>query len=96
MAARQQQIGASGDRGILFRLFREHPRALQMSWWSHGVGAARIGAQLLGSGAACFIHAIVPGWFTQTAGRTVERLHLHMAQRKAGAANPGDWPDYEI
>ena len=46
-----------------------------MSWASHGAGAVRIGAELIGAGAACIVHAIVPGWFTETAGRTVFRLH---------------------
>jgi hypothetical protein len=82
--------------GIGSRLFTSHPRSLGMSWASHGVGAARIGGELIGAGCACIIHAIVPGWFTETAGRTVVRLHDHMQQRKAGAKCPGDWPDYEI
>jgi hypothetical protein len=82
--------------GTVSRLFHEHPRSLGMSWWDHGVGAVKIGAELVTAGGACMIHAIVPGWFTQTAGRTVERLHRHMLQRRAGAANPNDWPDYEI
>lgn len=82
--------------GAVNRLFQEHPRSLGMSWWEHGVGAVRIGTDLLAAGTACLIHAFVPGWFTQTAGRTVERLHDHMVQRRAGAANPNDWPDYEI
>ena len=60
------------------------------------MGAVRISAELIGAGLACLIHAIVPGWFTQTAGRTVERMHDHMIKRKAGAANPNDWPEYEI
>ena len=77
-------------------MFTEHPRSLGMTWLSHGVGAARIGGELIAAGTACLIHAIVPAWFTQTAGRTVERMHEHMIQRKAGAANPNDWPDYEI
>lgn len=78
------------------RLFLEHPRSLGMSWWEHGTGAVVIGATLVGAGAACLIHALVPGWFTQTAGKTVERMHDHMLRRKAGAANPESWPDYEI
>lgn len=77
-------------------LFTDHPRSLGMSWWEHGVGAIRIGMRMIGAGVACIIHAIVPGWFTETAGRTVVDLHAHMQQRKRGAANPGDWPDYEI
>jgi hypothetical protein len=67
-----------------------------MTWASHGAGAVKIGAELMGAGAACIVHAIVPAWFTETAGRTVVRLHGVMQKRKAGAANPNEWPDYEI
>jgi hypothetical protein len=82
--------------GVLKRLFVEHPRSLGMSWAQHGAGALVIGASLVGAGAACLVHALVPGWFTQTAGKTVERMHGHMLQRKANASNPENWPDYEI
>ena len=81
---------------MIDKLFREHPATLGMSWAEHGLGAAAIGARMVGAGAACMVHALVPGWFTETAGRTVVELHEHMTQRKAGAANPGAWPDYEI
>ena len=81
---------------MIDRLFLDHPRSLGMSWLEHGLGAARIGGEMIGAGAACIVHAVVPGWFTQTAGKTVERLHDHMVQRRAGAANPASWPDYEI
>ena len=81
---------------MIGRLFRDHPRSLGMSWASHGVGAAVIGARMIGAGLACIVHAIIPGWFTETAGRTVISLHDHMTKRKAGAANPNAWPDYEI
>ena len=84
------------DTGMVDRTFTAHPRSLGMSWWGHGVGAVRIGAQMIAAGSACLVHAIVPAWFTQTAGRTVEQLHEHMLQRRAGAPNPSDWPDYEI
>jgi hypothetical protein len=77
-------------------VFTDHPRSLGMTWFSHGSGAAKIGIELIGAGAACIIHAIVPGWFTETAGRTVVRLHDVMTKRKAGAHNPNSWPDYEI
>jgi hypothetical protein len=83
-------------QGFGSRLFRAHPQALGMSWAEHGAGAVRIGGQLIGAGAACLVHAIVPGWFTETAGRTVDRLHAHMLQRRAGASNPDNWPEYEI
>ena len=86
----------SNHGGMTDRMFREHPRSLGMSWAEHGVGALKIGAELVGAGIACMIHAIVPGWFTETAGRTETGLHAHKMQRKAGAANPENWPDYEI
>ena len=81
---------------MIGRLFHDHPRSLGMSWASHGAGAIAIGARMIGAGAACIVHALVPAFFTETAGRTVVDLHQHMTKRKAGAANPNAWPDYEI
>jgi hypothetical protein len=81
---------------MIGRLFQDHPRSLGMSWASHGAGAVAIGARMIGAGAACIVHAVVPALFTETAGRTVVDLHEHMTKRKAGSANPQAWPDYEI
>ena len=82
--------------GPVRRLFVDHPRALGMSWASHGIGAVKIGAELIGAGCAAIVHAVVPGWFTETAGRTVTRIYDHIQSRKAGSADPEAWPDYEI
>jgi len=82
--------------GLLGRLFLDHPRSLGMSWSKHGAGAVAIGATLVGAGAACLVHALVPGWFTQTAGRTVSRIYDHIQSRKASAPDPENWTDYEI
>jgi hypothetical protein len=84
------------EKAMLGRLFQDHPKALGMSWAEHGAGAVVIGARMVGAGLACIVHAAVPGIFTETAGRTVMSLHDHMVKRKAGAANPNAWPDYEI
>lgn len=83
-------------RGAANRLFLEHPHSLGMSWAGHAIGAVRIGVELLGAGSAAIVHAIVPGILTDTAGKTVARIYDHIHQRKAGAARPEDWPDYEI
>jgi hypothetical protein len=91
---RQQQMDSSS--GVVGRLFTEHPRSLGMSWARHGAGAVKIGAELIGAGCAAMVHAAVPGWFTETAGRTVTRIYDHIQSRKAGAADPDSWPDYEI
>jgi hypothetical protein len=96
MAVEQQNLQSSHRAHLAARLFTAHPRSFGMTWVAHGAGAVKIGVELIGAGAACLVHAAVPGWFTQTAGRTVMRLHEHMVQRKAGADNPEAWPDYEI
>lgn len=89
------QVG-TGQRGWAYRLFTEHPRSVGMTWTSHGVGALQIGVRLVGAGCAAIIHAVVPGVFSDTAGRTVARIYDHIQQRKAKSANPENWPDYEI
>ena len=78
---------------MLGRLFIDHPKSLGMSWLGHGLGAIKIGGEMIAAGVACLVHAIIPGLFTQTAGKTVERLYCHMAKRRATVDN---WPDYEI
>jgi hypothetical protein len=85
-----------GRSGLARRLFVDHPRSLGMSWSKHGAGAVAIGVTLVGAGLACLVHALVPGWFSQTAGKTVTGMYDHMMRRKAGASDPENWPDYEI
>ena len=82
--------------GPITDMFTAHPRDLGMSWANHGRGAVVIGATMIVAGAACLVHALVPGWFTETAGRTVRSLNAHMNDRRADAANPESWPEYEI
>jgi hypothetical protein len=93
MATQQK---AEQHSGVADRLFLEHPRSLGMTWAGHGVGAVAIGVRLVGAGLACIVHAVVPGVFTQTAGKTVTHMYDHMTRRKAGSTSPENWPDYEI
>lgn len=95
MADEHQSISTERP-DLMRRLFTDHPRSLGMSWASHGAGAVKIGAELIGAGLAAMVHAAVPGWFTQTAGKTVTRIYDHIQSRREGASNPNDWPDYEI
>ena len=94
--ATNQPSADTGQHGVMHRLFLEHPRSLGMTWSGHGVGAVKIGTELLGAGCAALVHAAVPGLFTETAGKTVTRIYDHIQSRKAGAPNPENWPDYEI
>ena len=93
MATNQPNFDA---HGIVHRLFLDHPRSLGMTWASHGLGAVKIGGELVGAGLAVLVHAIIPGWFTETGGKTVTRIYDHIQARKAGSASPENWPDYEI
>ena len=95
MASKQQGSDA-GSRGPVHRMFVEHPSSLGMTWASHGIGALKIGGELIGAGCAAIVHAAVPGLFTDTAGKTVTRIYDHIQSRKAGAPDPNRWPDYEI
>ena len=94
--ASEQPISQARQSGPMQKLFVDHPRSLGMSWAEHGVGAVKIGAELIGAGCAAMVHAAVPGWFTETAGKTVTRIYDHIQSRKAGAPDPESWPDYEI
>jgi hypothetical protein len=94
--ASEQPISRTSQSSQFRRMFVEHPRSLGMTWASHGAGAVKIGAELIGAGCAAIVHAIVPGWFTETAGKTVTRIYDHIQERKAGSADPDNWPDYEI
>ena len=78
------------------RLFREHPRSLGMSWASHGVGALKIGTELIGAGCAAMVHAIVPGLFTETAGQDRGADLRPYPRARQARPDPNGWPDYEI
>ena len=82
--------------GLVNRLFLDHPRSLGMSWARHGGGAVRIGFQLIGAGLAALVHAAVPGWCTDTAGRRVTETYNYIQKIRAGSPKPENWSDYDI
>jgi hypothetical protein len=81
---------------MLGRLFIDHPRSLGLSWLGHGLGAIKIGGKLIGAGLAAFVHGLVPGLFTDTAGRIVTETYQYIQKIKAGSGNPERWSDYDI
>ena len=83
-------------RGVVDRLFLEHPRSLGISWAKHGGGAVRIGFQLIGAGLAALVHAVIPGWCTDTAGRRVTETYNYIQKIRAGSSRPENWSDYDI
>ncbi len=95
MASNQPNL-ESEQGGTVDRLFLAHPRSLGMSWAGHAAGAVKIGFELIGAGLAALVHAAVPGWFTDTAGRMVTRTYHYIQKRKADSGNPENWSDYDI
>lgn len=82
--------------GTVDRLFLAHPRSLGMSWAKHGGGAVKIGSELIVAGLAAFVHAAVPGLFSDTAGKVVTRTYNYIQKRKAESPTPENWSDYDI
>jgi uncharacterized protein DUF6356 len=88
------QIKTEG--GPIDRLILAHPRSLGMSWAKHAGGAVRIGSELVLAGMAAFVHAVIPGLFTDTAGKVVTRTYNYIQRRKAASPTPENWSDYDI
>ncbi len=78
---------------MIRRLFLDHPRSVGEGYWRHLGVAGRFGGAMLAGAAACFVHALVPAWFTRTGSGTIRRLHARLATdpRRDGAR-----PDFEI
>lgn len=93
--ATKRQMGPT-RQGAMHRLFVQHPSSLGLSWANHAGGAVKIGFELIGAGCAALVHAVVPGWFTDTAGRTVTRTYNYIQKRKADSPTPENWSDYDI
>jgi hypothetical protein len=81
---------------MLGRLFVDHPRSLGLSWFAHGAGAMKIGFKLIGAGLAALVHGLVPGLFTDTAGRIVTETYHYVQKIRAGSSKPEQWSDYDI
>jgi len=80
-------MAASDRKGVLNKLFLDHPHSLGMSWGSHGAGALKVGFQLIGAGCAAIIHALIPGVFGETASGVVTRVYEHIQRTRS---NPAD------
>jgi Family of unknown function (DUF6356) len=79
-------VVSATPRGLLDRIFLEHPRSLGESYWSHQRRAFGFGITMVVAGLACVIHAVFPAVFERTASSTVTRLHGRMkAAQRLGA-----------
>jgi hypothetical protein len=89
---RREDLLEAWNTGLLEQLFLDHPRSLGESYWQHQRRALRFGVSMIGGGAACLVHALLPAVFVHTASSTVQRLYEEMRAagrlRRSPAARP--------
>jgi hypothetical protein len=61
---------------------KQHLEEAGESYFEHLAFAATIGLMALAAGLACLIHAVIPGFCTRTASRTIGLLNQLLADRR--------------
>ena len=64
------------------KLFLNHPQEVGETYAKHLLVAGRFGAEMVGGGVACMIHAVVPAVFKTAGSGTVSRLHARMVSKR--------------
>jgi len=73
---------------MLDKLLMDHPRDIGETYGEHAGHALYIGVRLLGAGAACLVHALLPGLFVRTASGAVEDIQSLMTSRTSSDTKP--------
>tara|TARA_B110000908_G_C10193024_1_gene421471 strand:- start:1204 stop:1404 length:201 start_codon:yes stop_codon:yes gene_type:complete len=63
------------------RLFLDHPRSVDESYFEHLLFAGGFAFGLIGAGFAALIHALVPCLFEKTAGQMIVKMHDKIQNR---------------
>ena len=63
------------------RLFLEHPRTVNESYFQHQVFALCFAWRLLKAALAAFIHALIPSCCEKTASRAIMEMHQKLVSR---------------
>lgn len=64
-------------------LFTRHPASVNENYLQHARIASCVGMQMMFAGLACFVHAIFPFLFQQTASKTLCKLNKDFEERNA-------------
>lgn len=68
---------------MIGRLFQEHPREVGETYLEHLAVAGAFGVKMIVGGAACVVHAVVPGLFITTGSGTIKKLYDQMVAKRA-------------
>ena len=63
---------------MLTRLFNQHPRSVNETYWQHLRHAMSFSLSMLRGGLLCGVHAILPFMFEKSGSKTVKDLHDRM------------------
>ena len=63
------------------RLFLDHPRSVDESYFDHLLFAGGFALRLLGAGAAALVHALVPCLFEKTASNMIAKMYAKTSNR---------------
>ena len=63
------------------RLFLDHPRSVDESYFEHLLFAGGFALRLLGAGLAALVHALVPCLFEKTASQMITQMHDQIHNR---------------
>ena len=75
---------------MIRRLFTEHPRSVDESYFQHLLAALGFSARLFLAALACLVHAILPFLFVKTGSAMITALHDRMVtnRRRVSGGRP--------
>lgn len=66
------------------RLFLDHPRQVEETYFEHMGVAARFGFAMIWGGLKALIHAVFPAWCETSGSDTIRRLHARIVRHRNG------------
>jgi hypothetical protein len=63
------------------RLFLDHPRSVDKSYFEHLLFAGGFALRLVGAGLAALVHALVPCLFEKTASNMIAKMYAKISNR---------------
>jgi len=76
-----QPVQDGDSMSTLNRLFTEHPRSVDETYFEHMQFAAGFSAKLLAAGLAAAVHAVLPFLFERTASGMINAMHHRIHNR---------------
>jgi len=64
------------------RIFIDHPRSVDETYFEHMRFAGWFAVRLLMAGGAAIVHAVIPCLFESTASRMIAQMHERLASRR--------------